>query len=220
MQTCLTKSQWWLTVSPGTRSSPRPGFKLLPSSTFPGDSSTARQVAEILHPSQPGFGPLPLRSAFPPIPPDPSPFPLQPNSPLHSPSSVVDDILDNPPDVPVPLSKVQRSEPGWVFSVVGMGLEDPSGFTLVADDSTHFCGEGRGDVSDCLWYWWGEVVRATVGNRWKSRDLGCLNLESLRSQPFLAFVSPPCLLSLLPKLLALVPPIPPSHPPISVDTHC
>jgi len=50
-------------------------------------------------------------------------------------TSVVDDVLDNSPDVSVLLGKVQGPELGRVLPVVGVGLEDPAGFTLVPDNS-------------------------------------------------------------------------------------
>ena len=55
--------------------------------------------------------------------------------PADSPTSVVDDVLDNSPDVSVLLGKVQGPELGRVLPVVGVGLEDPAGFTLVPDNS-------------------------------------------------------------------------------------
>lgn len=47
----------------------------------------------------------------------------------------MDDVLDDSPDVSVLLGKVQRPELGRVLPVVGVGLEDPAGFTLVPDNS-------------------------------------------------------------------------------------
>jgi hypothetical protein len=59
-----------------------------------------------------------------------SSFPSQ-----HSPTSVVDDVLDNSSNVSVLLGKVKGPELGRVLPVVGVGLEDPAGFTLVPNDS-------------------------------------------------------------------------------------
>lgn len=50
-------------------------------------------------------------------------------------SSVVDDVLYDTTDVTVSLGKVERTETSWVLSVVGVGLEDTTGLSLVADDS-------------------------------------------------------------------------------------
>lgn len=52
-------------------------------------------------------------------------------------ASVVDNVLDETTDVTVTLGKVQRPQARRLLSVVGVGLEDPTGFTLVADDTTH-----------------------------------------------------------------------------------
>lgn len=47
----------------------------------------------------------------------------------------MDDVLDNSSDVTVLLSEVVVPELGRVLPVVGVGLEDPAGFTLVPDNS-------------------------------------------------------------------------------------
>jgi type 1 fimbria pilin len=46
----------------------------------------------------------------------------------------VDDLLHQATDVTVALGKVESTELGGTDTVVGVGLEDTSGFTLVAND--------------------------------------------------------------------------------------
>lgn len=53
-------------------------------------------------------------------------------------SSVVDDVLDNTPDVTVLLGEVDVPQPGRGLVVVRVGLEDPARLSLCSDDSTHF----------------------------------------------------------------------------------
>jgi hypothetical protein len=50
-------------------------------------------------------------------------------------TSVVDDVLDDTPDVTVSLGEVQRPQLGRVLPVVGVGLEDTTALSLVSDDS-------------------------------------------------------------------------------------
>lgn len=64
-------------------------------------------------------------------------------------TGVVDDVLDETTDVTVSLSKVQRPQSSRLLSVVSVGLEDPSGLSLVKNDSTHDC-ERRGGVLKML----------------------------------------------------------------------
>lgn len=54
----------------------------------------------------------------------------------YSPTSVVDDLLDDTTDVPVSLRVVVVPELGWVLVQVGVGLEDPTGLSLRANDTT------------------------------------------------------------------------------------
>jgi hypothetical protein len=61
--------------------------------------------------------------------------PASTSSLRYSPTGVVDDVLDDSSDVSVLLSEVERPELGRVLPVVSVGLEDPSGFTLVPDNS-------------------------------------------------------------------------------------
>ena len=53
----------------------------------------------------------------------------------NSPSGIVDNVLDNTPDVTVLLRKVDVPQPGRRLVVVGVGLEDPSRLSLRSDDS-------------------------------------------------------------------------------------
>jgi len=50
-------------------------------------------------------------------------------------TSVMDNILHDPPDVSILLGVIQVPELGRVLVQVGVGLEDSTGFTLVSDDS-------------------------------------------------------------------------------------
>lgn len=50
-------------------------------------------------------------------------------------TSVVDDVLDDTPDVTISLGEVQRPQLGRVLPVVGVGLEDTTALSLVSDDS-------------------------------------------------------------------------------------
>ena len=47
----------------------------------------------------------------------------------------MDDVLDNSSNVSVLLGKVKGPKLGRILPVVGVGLEDPAGFTLVPNDS-------------------------------------------------------------------------------------
>jgi hypothetical protein len=46
-----------------------------------------------------------------------------------------DNMTHNTLDVPVLLSEIDVPQSGWVFVVVSVGFEDPSGLSLRSDDS-------------------------------------------------------------------------------------
>lgn len=64
---------------------------------------------------------------------------LSTSTQCHSPSSVVDDLLDNTTNVTVSLGEVVVTETSWVLVQVRVGLEDTTVLPLRANNTSPVC---------------------------------------------------------------------------------